>query len=90
MTNQTATTDEPWTPHNRNLPKLVGVIILKTPTLLVRCGGELLKMRIKARQATRIFHDELISQGMDPTMALQLSELYRQGSDVGQFLRNLR
>ena len=73
-----------------NIPKLVGVVILKTPGLVVRCGGEFLRFRKQARRAGHIFQDELEAQGLEPTIAQQLSEIYSKGSDPTRFLRAIR
>ena len=73
-----------------NLPKLAGVLILKTPALVVRCGGELLRFKSKARKASRIFQTELERLGMEHATAQRLSEVYQSGIDAGRLLWSFR
>ncbi len=82
MTEETQTT---WNPM-----KLLGVIIPKIPGLLLRSGGELIRFRSKARKASRIFHDELLQQGLDPVAAEGLTKDYLDGSSPLLLLRRRR
>jgi hypothetical protein len=73
-----------------NPMKLVGLVITRLPSLLLRSGGELLRFRAKARKAARIFHDELCRQGMDPDSAEHLTQFYLDGSNPFVLLRARR
>jgi hypothetical protein len=74
----------------RNLPKLVGFLILMVPSLLFRFGGEAFRFKSKAHKAGRIFRRELKQQGLDTTTAKRFTEYYLEGSDPFKLLRALR
>jgi hypothetical protein len=74
----------------RNLPKLVGFLILMIPSLIFRFGIEAFRFKSKAHKAARIFRRELTRQGLDTTTTQRLTESYLEGSDPFKLLRALR
>jgi hypothetical protein len=74
----------------RNLPKLVGFLILMIPSLIFRFGIEAFRFKSKAHKAARIFRNELQKQGLDTTATQRLTEYYLDGSDPFKLLRALR
>jgi hypothetical protein len=74
----------------RNPLKIVGFLILMAPSLLFRFGGEFIRFKSKANRAGRIFRKELQRQGLDRTVAGQLTGSYLEGSDPFRLLRSLR
>jgi hypothetical protein len=74
----------------RNLPKLVGFLILMIPSLIFRFGIEAFRFKSKAHKAARIFRRELTRQGLDTTTTQRLTESYLDGSDPFKLLRALR
>lgn len=74
--------EQAWNPM-----KLVGIVISRLPSLLLRSGGELLRFRSKARKAAKIFHHELLDQGVDKGTADHLTQFYLDGSNPLAFLR---
>jgi hypothetical protein len=74
----------------RNLPQLVGFLILMVPSLIFRFGGEALRFKSKAHRAGRIFRKELVQQGLDKSIATQLTAFYQEGSDPFKLLKVLR
>ena len=91
MTKTSSSIDPKQTTLRRiNLPKIVGVLILKTPALVVRCGGEFLRFKSMARKAGRIFQAELEHQGIEHATAQRLQDAYRSGIDTSRLLRSFR
>jgi hypothetical protein len=74
----------------RNPLKMVGFLILMVPSFIFRFGGESLRFKSKAHRAGRIFRKELVRQGLDRTIASQLTTFYLEGSDPFKLLRLLR
>ena len=74
----------------RNPLKIVGFLILMFPSLIFRFGGESLRFKSKAHRAGRIFRKELVQQGLDKSIATQLTAFYLEGSDPFKLLRSLR
>jgi hypothetical protein len=74
----------------RNLPKFVGFLILKSPSLLFRFGIEAFRFKSKAHKAGRIFRKELRQQGLDTTTAQRFTAYYLEGSDPFKLLQALR
>ena len=91
MINLSTSTDMQQTTLKQiNLPKIIGIIIVKTPTLVVRCGGEYLRFKSNARKANRIFQAELERQGLEHATASRLSEVYQSGINTRHLLRPFR
>jgi hypothetical protein len=74
----------------RNPLKIVGLLILMFPSLIFRFGGEALRFKSKAHRAGHIFRTELVRQGLEKSIATQLTEFYLEGSDPFKLLRLLR
>jgi hypothetical protein len=74
----------------RNPLKIVGFLILMFPSLVFRFGGEALRFKSKAHRAGRIYRKELVRQGLDKSMATQLTTFYQEGSDPFKLLKVLR
>lgn len=74
----------------RNPLKILGFLIPKLPSLMLRSGGEFIRFKSKANRAGRIFRKELARQGIDRTIASQLTAFYLEGSDPFKLLRSIR
>ena len=76
--------------EERDLPRLVGSLILMLPSLLFRFGVEAFLFKYKAYRAARIFRRELTKQGLDDTITHRLTAFYLEGSDPFKLIRALR
>jgi hypothetical protein len=74
----------------RNLPKLVGFLILMVPSLIFQFGIQAFRFKSKAHKAGRIFRNELQRQGLDTETAQRLTAHYLEGSDPFKLIRALR
>jgi hypothetical protein len=74
----------------RNPLQIIGLIILKSPSLIFRFGIEAFRFKSKANKAARIFRNELQQQGLDTATAQRLTAHYLEGSDPFILLRALR
>ena len=73
----------------RDLPKIIGSLILTFPSLIFRFGVEAFRFKSKAHKAGRIFRRKLVEQGLDRSTAAQLTSFYLEGSDPFKMLRSL-
>ncbi|MBN1280519.1 MAG: hypothetical protein JXA00_02610 [Candidatus Thermoplasmatota archaeon] len=73
-----------------DLPHLVGIVLLRLPLFLVRFGGLLLRFKGQAQRGGRIFHRELLNQGLDIQTAQALTEHYLESSSLRNYLFALR
>ena len=77
--------------NRKDVPiKYFGFILPHLPTLLFRSAGSLLRFKRKAKKGAKVFHKELIDQGIDESTASELTTLYLDGSNLFQVFKNLR
>jgi hypothetical protein len=74
----------------RNPLKIIGFLILMFPSLIFRLGRASLRFKSKANRAGHIFRKELVQQGLDKSIATQLTAFYLEVSDPFKLLRSLR
>jgi hypothetical protein len=60
------------------------------PSLIFRFGGESLRFKSKAHRAGRIFRKELVQQGLEKSIATELTGFYLEGSDPFKLIRSFR
>jgi hypothetical protein len=74
---------------DRDLPKIVGSLLLLLPKLTIRFGIQAFRFKAQANKAARIFRNELTRQGLDTLTTQRLTESYLQTSDPFKLLRVL-
>jgi hypothetical protein len=70
-----------------NPPKLVGMMMLSLPSLLFRLTGTFIRLKSSANKAGKIFHSELLKQGIDQKTANDLTSEYMQSSHFREYLK---
>ena len=70
--------------------RILGMIIPSLPSLVFRFGGVLLKSKREARKGGKIFQKELISKGLDTTIAVALTDIYLESSSLTHYIDFLR
>jgi hypothetical protein len=75
---------------DRDLPKLVGSLLLILPGFTLRFGLQAFWFKHKAYKAARIFRRELNHQGMDSTTTQRLTNFYLEGSDPFKLIKAFR
>ena len=66
--------------------RLFGALLPYFPSLILRLGGSLLRLKSDAKKAGRIFQKELLSQGIDEETATEFTEMYLQPSNIKQYM----
>ena len=66
--------------------RIFGIILPALPAILFRFGRVFLKFKIEAKKGGRIFHKELMRQGIDKKTATELTEKYLDGSNLSKYL----
>jgi hypothetical protein len=69
--------------------KLFGMMIPSLPSLMVRLTGTLIRFKSDANKAGRIFKNELIKHGIDKDTADDLTEIYKESSEIKSFIQRL-
>jgi len=67
--------------------KIFGMLIPKMPSLMFRLTGTLVRFKSDANKAGKVFKKELIKQGIDVETANNLTEKYKEGSHVRQYIQ---
>ncbi|NIP34413.1 MAG: hypothetical protein GWN18_05690 [Thermoplasmata archaeon] len=63
-------------PTRDEVPRIVGIVLAKSPKLVLKLSWRYLKAKKKAQRAEAEFRKSLTGQGMDPAMVDRLTELY--------------
>ncbi len=74
-------------PGREELPKIVGVVIAKSPKLLLKLSWRYLKMKKRAQRAERTFRQQMEASGMDPETAARLAERYTSTVSIRHLLK---
>ena len=69
--------------------KIMGMIIPSLPFLGYRFLREYLKFKTTADKAGKIFHDELLAQGIHPSFAADLTGSYLESRDLLSFVAKM-
>lgn len=71
------------TPDDRpDIPQLMAILGASAPKLIIRFAPLLFRFKQQAKKGARIFHNELLKQGIDEETAEQLTAQYLEGSDL--------
>jgi hypothetical protein len=71
------------------LPKLIGVVIAKSPKLLLKLSWRYLKMKKQAQRAEKEFRERLEASGMDPETAARFAEQYGSTVSIRQMMKGI-
>jgi len=74
-------------PGREELPKIIGVVIAKSPKLLLKLSWRYLRMKKQAQRAERTFRRQLEASGMDPEVAAQFAERYTSTVSIRHLLK---
>lgn len=70
--------------------RLFGMILPHLPSLMFKLGGTFLRFKREAKKAGNTFQKELVKQGIDPTTAAELTEIYLESSNVKHYMSFFR
>lgn len=74
-------------PRREELPKLLGIVLSKSPKLLLKLSWQYLKVKKQAQRAEKAFYQQLVDGGMDPETAARLSEKYSSTVSFRQLMK---
>jgi len=66
--------------------RMFAVFLPYLPSLMLRFGGSLLRLKRDAKKGGKTFRKELLRQGIDEETAAQLTEIYMQPSNIKQYM----
>jgi len=70
--------------------RILGIIIPSLPPLIFRFGVVFLKFKREAKKGGKTFQKELISKGLDTTIAVALKDIYLESSSLTHYIDFLR
>ncbi len=74
-------------PRREELPKLLGIVLSKSPKLLLKLSWRYLKVKKQAQRAEKAFRQQLEGGGMDPETAARLAEKYSSTVSLRQLIK---
>jgi hypothetical protein len=66
---------------------IFGLILPALPGLLLRLSGVFLQFKRQAKRAGKAFEQELLSQGLDKSIASRLAHEYMVNNSIRQYIR---
>ncbi len=75
--------------RREELPKLLGIVISKSPKLLLKLSWRYLKVKKQAQRAEKTFRNQLEAGGMDPETAALLAEKYSSTVSIRQLMKEV-
>ncbi len=70
--------------------RIFGALLPYLPSLILRLGGSLLRLKRDAKKAGLTFQKELLRQGIDEVTAAELTEIYLEPSSIKQYMSFFR
>jgi hypothetical protein len=68
--------------------KLFVIMLPSMPSLMIKISRTFLSFKRNANKAGRVFKKELIKQGIDKQTAIELTEVYMQGSHIRKYIQS--
>ncbi len=63
-------------PSREEMPKIIGIVLAKSPKLILKISWRYLKAKKKAQRAEAIFRKRLEARGMEPEAIEKLAQKY--------------
>jgi hypothetical protein len=70
------------THQNDDAIKGFGMILTRIPVLLFKSAGAFLRFKSDVKRAGKIFEKELLDQGIEKSVAHQLTQVYLDGGNI--------
>ncbi len=76
-------------PRREEIPKIVGVVLAKSPKVILKLSWRFLKAKKKAQRAEVIFKKRMVASGMDRETAKKLAERYTSTVSLRKMVKEL-
>lgn len=76
-------------PRREEIPKLVGIVLAKSPKVVLKLSWRYLKAKKKAQRAEAIFIKRMEATGMDRETAKKLAERYTSTVSLRKMIKEL-
>jgi hypothetical protein len=76
-------------PKREEIPKLVGIVLAKSPKVVLKLSWRFLKAKKKAQRAEAIFIKRMEATGMDRETAKKLAERYTSTVSLRKMIKEL-
>jgi hypothetical protein len=74
-------------PPTDDLRRTIGVVLAKSPRIILKVGWRYLRVKKKAQRAEIQFRKKLMASGMDQETAYKLADKYASTVSIRQFLK---
>jgi hypothetical protein len=75
--------------RREEIPKLIGIVLAKSPKVVLKISWRFLKAKKKAQRAGTIFIRRMEASGMDREMAEKLAERYTSTVSLRKMMKEL-
>lgn len=75
--------------RREELPKLLAIVLSKSPKMLLKLSWRYLKVKKQAQRAEKAFRQQLEEGGMDPETAARLAERYSSTASLRQLIKEV-
>ena len=76
-------------PTREEVPKLIGIVLAKSPKAILKISWRYLKAKKKAQRAEAIFIKRMLASGMDRETAERLAEMYTSTVSLRKILKEV-
>ena len=76
-------------PRREEVPKLIGMVLAKSPKVVLKISWRYLKAKKKAQRAEAIFIKRMEASGMDREMAAKLAERYTSTVSLRKMMKEI-
>ncbi len=76
-------------PDREDMPRIVGIVLSRSPRIILRTGWRYLKAKKQAQRAERLFRQRLEGQGLGPEAVDRLTEMYISNISLRVIMKDL-
>ena len=76
-------------PRREEVPKMLGIVLAKSPKMILKVSWRYLRAKKKAQRAEVIFIKRMEASGMDREMAQKLAERYTSTVSIRKMIKEI-
>jgi hypothetical protein len=76
-------------PSREEMPKIIGIVLAKSPKLVLKLSWRFLKAKKRAQRAEAVFRRKLAGKGMDQQSIDRLAEMYSSTVSLRAMMKEL-
>jgi hypothetical protein len=76
-------------PSSEEIPRIIGIVLAKSPKIVLKLSWRYLKTKKKAQRAEKVFRRTLEAKGLEPEMIERLAERYSSTVSLRAMMKEL-